>query len=101
MTKGTQESIKTWATVAGVVVLLGGVAWAAGNYPTREEWDASRNVQGAKMDRVKADVSKMQIEQVKLRGAMDSIEKSQTRSEETQKDINRKLDRALNGTRRR
>lgn len=81
--------------IVGLCALLGGVAFAAGNYPTREEWSADRERQLEEIEAVKQDVATMQLEQVRLRGSMSNIEQSQDRAEKTTTEIRQKLDAAL------
>lgn len=98
MTKSQQDTLKTIGQLLALVVLVAGVAFAAGNYPTRGEWEADREKQLGEIESVKEDVATMQLEQVRLRSSMDSIEKSQSRSETTQTEIRQKLDAALQKT---
>ncbi|MCP4448269.1 MAG: hypothetical protein GY811_23460 [Myxococcales bacterium] len=81
-----------------LALLVGGIAFAAGNYPAREELEADRAKQIEEMEAVKEDVSAMQLEQVRLRSSMGSIEKSQERAEKTTTEISQKLDRVIRST---
>lgn len=95
MTKSQTDTLKVVGQLLALVVLVAGIAFAAGNYPTRGEWEADREKQLDEIEAVKEDVSTMQLEQVRLRGSMSSIEKSQDRSEKTTNEIRQKLDAAL------
>ena len=99
MTTKTQDMIKTVVTIVGVVLtvvtIIVGVSFAAGNYPTREEWDESTAKQDKNLSDVKVDVAKMQLEQVRLSGSLTHIKESQARTEKVQSAINGKLDKAL------
>jgi Rieske Fe-S protein len=100
MIKQPTDILKTAATFLGVLALLGGVAFAAGNYPTRGEWENSRAAQLQEISDVQKEVSEMKLEQVRLRGSLDNIEKSQARTEHTQTEIRKSIDKALAGGRR-
>ena len=95
MTKSQTDTLKVVGQLLALAVLVAGVAFAAGNYPTRGEWEADREKQLDEIESVKKDVATMQLEQVRLRGSMTSIEKSQDRSEKTTNEIRQKLDKAL------
>lgn len=95
MTKSQTDTLTTVAKLLALTVIVAGIAFAAGNYPTRGEWQADRERQLDEIEAVKEDVSTMQLEQVRLRGSMSSIEKSQDRSEKTTNEIRQKLDAAL------
>lgn len=95
MTKVPQDVLKTILTLLGVVALVAGIAFAAGNYPTRSEWESSRAEQLKQVDEVKHDISTMQLEQVRLQSSIAGIEKSQARSERTTTEIRQKLDEVL------
>ena len=95
MTKSQQDTLKTIAQLLALVVIVAGIAFAAGNYPTRAEWNSAREKQADQLDTVKNDVSNMKLEQVRIGGAVNGIKDSQRRSESTQTEIRQKLDKVL------
>lgn len=98
MTKSQQDTVKTIATLFGVVAVVAGAAFVLGNYPTRSEWEASRERTSVEVEELREDAAQVRIEQVRLRASMTSIEKSQERNEKTQNEIRQKLDKALQPT---
>lgn len=101
MTKAQQDTVKTIATLFGVVAVVAAAAFVLGNYPTRGEWEDSRKETSAEVDQLKGEAAQVRIEQVRLRSSMTAIEKSQERNEKTQNEIRQKLDKALQPTPRR
>ena len=96
MSDDGKESLKIGSLLITVLALIGGVGYAAGNYPTRTEWDKAREKADKQVDKMKSDLNNMKLEQVKLRSSMEKIEDSQMRVETTSKEISQKLDEALN-----
>lgn len=95
MTKSQSDTVKMIGQLLALVVLISGIAFAAGNYPTRGEWQESRTKQLVEIEQLRTKQSQLQLEQVRLGASMKAIERSQDRNEKTQTEINRKLDSAL------
>lgn len=87
-----------WAQVIGVLVVVGSVAYAAGKYPDREEFDASVGRVHERLDGVEVDVAQLRLDQRDIKAATESTQKS---VEALGKSIDRKLDAALSQPQRR
>lgn len=93
-----------WAVagkVFGIGVVVAGVAFAAGNYPTRGEWDDSRAKAQHRLDEASKEITEIKIEQKDLSAGIKALNEGQDRAEATQKRIDDKLDKVLSGSNRR
>ncbi len=95
MTKTQASTIKLVAQILALVVLVAGIAFAAGNYPTRAEWQADRTKQLLEIEKIRTQITNSKLEQVRLGASLRAIERSQDRNEKIQTEISRKLDSAL------
>tara|TARA_R100001244_G_scaffold132394_1_gene108855 strand:- start:4489 stop:4839 length:351 start_codon:yes stop_codon:yes gene_type:complete len=86
-----KENLKILGILLTLLLGASGVAFAAGNYPTRSEWESNNVRMLDSIDRVKGTVNTMQIEQAQLKSAIDTIKESQARSERTQNEIRKTL----------
>jgi len=81
--------------VFGVVAVIAGIAFAAGSYPTRGEWQGANQAQQHRTEAVEDRVQELGVEQQRLGGEIKLIKASQDRSEAASKSIEDKLERAL------
>jgi hypothetical protein len=74
-----------WLAVAGVLVAVlfpvGSLVFAAGQYPSRVEFDLAKDRGEQRLEDVRSDLAAVQREQVKLRVEMESMGASQARVE--------------------
>ena len=91
MSTESKETIKTGATLIGVLVIVATFFFAAGNYPTRSEWDRARGKTSDQVQELNEAVNNMKIEQEKIRSSMKILGASQLRSEDVQTEIRKSL----------
>lgn len=92
-----------WAVagkVFGLVVVIAGIAFAAGNYPTRSEWHEAQEETRSRLDNSGAAINAIKLEQKDLSAGIQSLNKGQDRAESAQKILEQKIDRALSTRRR-
>ena len=89
------QALKIGAILIGTLLTVTGVAFAAGSYPTRGEWNASKEKTEKQIEVLKYDVVNIKIEQVKLRSSLKVIENSQLRTEGIQTEIRQTIGEIL------
>ena len=95
MTQAVKDNLKTFGVLLTLLVATAGVAFAAGNYPTREEWQESNMRTVDSIEKLKSDVTTIKLEQVQLKSAIDAINASQARSEKVQTEIRKTMGELL------
>ena len=95
MTQAVKDNLKTFGILLTILIGTAGVAFAAGNYPTREEWRESNQQTIESVGKLKDDVAAMKLEQVLLKSAIDAINRSQARTETTQNEIRKSVGELL------
>lgn len=86
--------------VFGIVVVVSGIAFAAGNYPTRAEWQESQDETRTRLEETSDAINSLKLEQRDLSAGVKMLTAGQDRAEESQKEIDNKLDRVLSKKRR-
>ena len=88
------KPINSWAVAAkvfGVVFVVAGIAFGAGNYPTRGEWEKQKENCKKQIDSLESQVNQLMLTQRDTNSALTAL-MGNKQIEQIQKDIKERLD---------